>query len=54
MQIVHENQPKTGDIEEFTHGEYIQELHKALITSKIKKIVLIIRKLWARGEVEEQ
>ena len=38
MEIVHENYPKTGDIEEFPHGECIQELHKARITNKIKKI----------------
>ena len=38
MEIVHENYPKTGDIEEFPFGECIQELNKALITSKIKKI----------------
>ena len=35
MEIVHENYPKTGDIEEFPHGECIQELHKARITNKI-------------------
>ena len=38
MAIVHEKYPKTGDIEEFPHGECIQELHKARITSKIRKI----------------
>ena len=38
MKTVHENYPKTGDIEEFPHGECIQELHKARITNKIKKI----------------
>ena len=56
MEILHKNYPKTGDIEEFPHGECIQELqHKALIPTKQKKFVLIIRKLliWARGVVEE-
>ena len=38
MEIVHENYPKTGGIEEFPYGEYTQELHKARITSKTKKI----------------
>ena len=38
MEIVHENYPKTGDIEQFPHGECMQELHKARITNKIKKI----------------
>ena len=37
MEIVQENYPKTGDIEEFPYGECIQKLHKARITSKIKK-----------------
>ena len=37
MEIVQENYPKTGDIKEFPYGECIQELHKARITSKIKK-----------------
>ena len=55
IEIVHKNYPKTGDIEEFPYRQCLQELHKARITSKIKKIVLIIRKLliWARGVVEE-
>ena len=55
MKIVHKNYPKTGDIEEFPYRQCLQKLHKARITSKIKKIVLIIRKLliWARGVVEE-
>ena len=35
MEIVLENYLKTSDIEEFPHGECIQELHKACITSKI-------------------
>ena len=38
MEIVHENYPKTNGIEEFPHEKCIQELHKAFITSKIKKI----------------
>ena len=33
MEIVHKNYPKTGNIE-----ECIQELHKACITSKVKKV----------------
>ena len=33
MKIVHKNYPKTGNIE-----ECIQELHKAGITSKVKKV----------------
>ena len=37
MKIVHENYPKTGNGEEFLHGESIQELYKTFITSKIKK-----------------
>ena len=37
MEIVHENYAKIGDIEEFPHGECIQELHKARIRNKIKK-----------------
>ena len=36
MEIVQENYPKTGDIEEFPYGECIQKLHKVRITSKIK------------------
>ena len=38
MERVLENYLKTSDIEEFSHGECIQELLKARITSKIKKI----------------
>ena len=38
MEIVHEKYPKTGDIEKFPHGECMQELQKACIRSKIKKI----------------
>ena len=33
MEIVHENYPKISDIEEFSPGECMQELHKALITT---------------------
>ena len=33
MEIVHKNYPKTGNIE-----ECIQELHKACITSEVKKV----------------
>ena len=38
MEIVYQNYPKTDDIKEFPRGECIQELHKAFITSKTKKI----------------
>ena len=38
MKIVHEIYSRTGNGEEFLHGESIQELYKAFITSKIKKL----------------
>ena len=38
MEMVYQNYPKTDDIKEFPRGECIQELHKAFITSKTKKI----------------
>ena len=38
METVHKNYPKIGGIKEFPHGECIQELHNAHITSKILKI----------------
>ena len=45
MEVVHENYTKTGDIEESSHGECIQMLHKPRITSKIKKMRSNYKKL---------
>ena len=45
MEIVHENYPKTGDIEEFPHGECIKSYTKHVLQIKLKKFVLMIRRL---------